>query len=72
MEINKDMGEAILNAYPEMKVDVHNPDYPLIDLGQCENELRNFYNISSIFFSFFINFHKIYSLLFIISVLIKS
>ena len=25
-EINCDMGEAILNAYPEMKVDVHNPD----------------------------------------------
>ncbi|MCM1186566.1 MAG: tRNA 4-thiouridine(8) synthase ThiI [Lachnoclostridium sp.] len=26
MTINKDMGEAILNAYPEMKVDVHEPD----------------------------------------------
>ena len=26
MEINADMGEAILNAYPEMSVDVHNPD----------------------------------------------
>lgn len=26
MEINADMGEAILNAYPEMTVDVHNPD----------------------------------------------
>lgn len=26
MDINKDMGEAILKAYPEMKVDVHNPD----------------------------------------------
>jgi thiamine biosynthesis protein ThiI len=26
MTINMDMGEAILNAYPEMKVDVHNPD----------------------------------------------
>lgn len=26
MEINMDMGEAILNAYPEMKVDVHTPD----------------------------------------------
>jgi thiamine biosynthesis protein ThiI len=25
-EINRDMGEIILNAYPEMKVDVHNPD----------------------------------------------
>lgn len=29
MEINMDMGEAILNAYPEMKVDVHNPDIML-------------------------------------------
>lgn len=26
MEINMDMGEAILKAYPEMKVDVHHPD----------------------------------------------
>lgn len=26
MEINADMGEAILNAYPEMSVDVHHPD----------------------------------------------
>lgn len=26
MTINMDMGEAILKAYPEMKVDVHNPD----------------------------------------------
>ncbi len=26
MEINADMGEAILNAYPEMSVDVHNPE----------------------------------------------
>ncbi len=26
MTINMDMGEAILNAYPEMKVDVHDPD----------------------------------------------
>ena len=26
MEINMDMGEAILNAYPEMTVDVHHPD----------------------------------------------
>ena len=26
MTINMDMGEAILNAYPEMRVDVHNPD----------------------------------------------
>jgi thiamine biosynthesis protein ThiI len=25
-EINRDMGEIILNAYPEMKVDVHHPD----------------------------------------------
>ncbi len=29
MSINMDMGEAILNAYPEMKVDVHNPDIML-------------------------------------------
>ncbi len=29
MEINMDMGEAILNAYPEMHVDVHNPDVML-------------------------------------------
>jgi len=26
MSINMDMGEAILKAYPEMRVDVHNPD----------------------------------------------
>lgn len=26
MTINMDMGEAVLKAYPEMKVDVHNPD----------------------------------------------
>ena len=26
MEINADLGEAILNAYPEMTVDVHNPE----------------------------------------------
>lgn len=26
MTINMDMGEAILNAYPSMKVDVHNPE----------------------------------------------
>ncbi|MCI8798724.1 tRNA 4-thiouridine(8) synthase ThiI [Acetatifactor muris] len=26
MEINADLGEAILNAYPEMSVDVHEPD----------------------------------------------
>lgn len=26
MEINADLGEAILNAFPEMTVDVHNPD----------------------------------------------
>lgn len=26
MEVNADIGEAILNAYPEMSVDVHNPD----------------------------------------------
>ena len=29
MEINADLGEAILNAYPEMTVDVHNPDIML-------------------------------------------
>lgn len=29
MTINMDMGEAILNAYPEMKVDVHHPDIML-------------------------------------------
>lgn len=29
MEINMDMGEAILNAYPEMSVDVHKPDIML-------------------------------------------
>ena len=29
MEINMDMGEAILKAYPQMKVDVHNPDIML-------------------------------------------
>ena len=26
MEVNADLGEAILNAYPEMKVDVHEPE----------------------------------------------
>lgn len=26
MEINMDLGEVLLNAYPELKVDVHNPD----------------------------------------------
>ena len=26
MDINADMGEAVLKAYPEMRVDVHNPD----------------------------------------------
>ncbi len=29
MEINMDMGAAILDAYPEMSVDVHNPDIML-------------------------------------------
>ena len=29
MTINMDMGEAILKAFPEMKVDVHNPDIVL-------------------------------------------
>ncbi len=29
MEINARMGEALLEAYPEMKVDVHNPDIVL-------------------------------------------
>lgn len=29
MEINRDMGEAILKAYPQMSVDVHNPDIML-------------------------------------------
>ncbi len=29
MEINADMGEAILNAYPDMSVDVHKPDITL-------------------------------------------
>ena len=29
MTINMDLGEAILNAYPEMHVDVHNPDIML-------------------------------------------
>ena len=29
MEINADLGEAILNACPEMRVDVHNPDIML-------------------------------------------
>lgn len=28
-EINRDMGEVILNAFPEMKVDVHHPDVML-------------------------------------------
>ena len=25
-QINRDMGEAILEAFPQMRVDVHNPD----------------------------------------------
>jgi thiamine biosynthesis protein ThiI len=29
MEINMDMGEVLLKAFPEMKVDVHNPDIML-------------------------------------------
>lgn len=29
MEINADLGEALLNAYPEMTVDVHHPDIML-------------------------------------------
>ena len=29
MEINCELGEAVLEAYPEMKVDVHNPDVRL-------------------------------------------
>lgn len=29
MEINRDMGEAILQAFPEMRVDVHKPDIML-------------------------------------------
>ena len=29
MTINMDMGEAILKAYPNMKVDVHHPDIML-------------------------------------------
>lgn len=29
MEINADLGEAVLNAYPEMTVDVHQPDIML-------------------------------------------
>lgn len=29
MEINADLGEVLLNAYPEMSVDVHNPDIVL-------------------------------------------
>ncbi|MBR4605680.1 MAG: tRNA 4-thiouridine(8) synthase ThiI [Lachnospiraceae bacterium] len=29
MEINADLGEVLLNAYPEMTVDVHNPDIML-------------------------------------------
>ena len=29
MEINRDVGEAVLNAFPTLKVDVHNPDVNL-------------------------------------------
>lgn len=29
MEVNADLGEAILNAFPDMRVDVHNPDIML-------------------------------------------
>lgn len=38
MEINADLGEAILNAYPEMKVDVYNPEIML-----CGNPGENLY-----------------------------
>ena len=33
MEISRDLGEAILYAFPEIKVDVHHPDVLLVGLG---------------------------------------
>ncbi len=30
MELNADLGEALLNAYPELSVDVHNPEISLV------------------------------------------
>ena len=42
-EINEDLGEAILGAFPEMKVDVHNPD---ILLNVEIREMINIYSIS--------------------------
>ena len=41
MEINMELGERILNAFPELKVDVHNPDVLL------QVEIRNVINIYS-------------------------
>ena len=42
MEINMELGERILNAFPELKVDVHNPDVLL------QVEIRNVINIYSV------------------------
>lgn len=37
-QINRDMGEAILDAFPEMKVDVHHPDVLLrVEIRQKVN-----------------------------------
>lgn len=41
-QINRDLGEAVLNAYPETRVDVHNPDVLL------EVEVRSRINIYSL------------------------
>lgn len=41
-QINRDMGEAILEAFPQMRVDVHNPDVLL------RVEIRQKVNISSL------------------------
>lgn len=41
-QMNRDLGEVILNAFPEMKVDVHHPDVLL------KFEVRNLVNIYSV------------------------
>ena len=42
MEINMDLGERLLNVFPEMKVDVHKPEVLL------QVEIRNVINIYSV------------------------
>ena len=46
-QINRDMGEAILDAFPEMKVDVHHPDVLL------RVEIRQKVNLFSLIYFYF-------------------